>query len=391
MKTIPYGHQWIKKDDVNAVVKTLKSDYLTQGPKIEEFEKAIASYVGTKYAVVFNSGTAALHSAYFACGLSQGDEFITSPITFVATSNAGLYLGAKPVFTDVEYSSGNMEVDSIKKYITKKTKLIVPVHFGGYPVDLESLGALEKKHKLFVVEDASHALGALYKGKKIGNCKYSDIAAFSFHPVKHITTGEGGAATTNDYDLYKKMCLFRSHGITKEKKYLKKESEGDWYYEMHVLGYNYRLTDIQASLGLSQLKKIDTFVKKRRYIAKQYDHAFKNNLFFDTLKEKEGHTSSYHLYPILLKKNLLNKKERIFKMLRERNVGVQVHYIPIPHQPYYQRMGFKKDKLKGYDFYTREISIPIFPLMTKKEIQYVVKTVFDVINSSNTYLCKESL
>jgi len=379
MKIIPYGHQWIQKDDAKAVLHTLTSNFLTQGPKIEEFENAISSYVGTKYAVVFNSGTAALHSAYFALGLTQGDELISSPITFVATSNAGLYLGAKPVFVDVESNTGNIDISSIEKAISKRTKLIVPVHFGGYPVDMESIKKIAGKYKLHVVEDASHALGATYENQKVGNCNYSDMTVFSFHPVKHITTGEGGAVTTNHFEYYKRMCLFRSHGITKNKNDLKRQKDEDWYYEMHALGYNYRLTDIQASLGISQLKKIDVFVKKRRLIAKEYDRAFKRNPFFDVLEEKEGRVSSYHLYPILLKDRWKNKRQKIFTLLRKKGIGVQVHYIPVPSQPYYQSIGYKKDASKGKNFYDREISIPIYPSLKKSEISKVISTLKTII------------
>ncbi len=382
MKVIPYGRQWVAPDDIRMVEETLRSEYLTQGPKVAEFEQALASSVNSKYAVVFNSGTAALHAAYKAVGLGISDDFITSPITFVATTNAGLYLGAKPVFVDVETSTGNIDAAKIEKAITKKTKLIVPVHYGGYPADLKSIRQLANKYKLSVIEDACHALGATYNNEKIGNCAYSDIAIFSFHPVKHITTGEGGATTTNNKNLYEKMLVFRSHGITKDPNRLIRKKEGDWYYEMHELGFNYRLSDIQASLGISQLKKLHDFVSKRREIANMYNHAFANNSFFNILEEENGRQSAYHLYPILLKDKYIPKRKIIFSKLREKGIGVQVHYIPIFNQPYYQKTCFRKNRLVGAEyFYRREISIPIYPSLRKKEINYVIETLNKVLQN----------
>lgn len=374
MKTIPYGHQWIKKDDINVVIETLKSDYLTQGPKIEEFERAIATYVGSKYAVVFNSGTAALHAAYFAVGLESGDKFITSPITFAATANAGLYLGAKPVFADIEKGTGNIDPRLIESVITKKMKLIVPIHYAGFPANLIKIQDIARKHNLFVVEDASHALGAIYNKTKIGSCAYSDITTFSFHPVKHITTGEGGAATTNSKKLYEKMIMFRTHGITKEKRLLHQKHVGNWYYEMQNLGFNYRMTDIQAALGISQLKKLPVFVKRRQEIAGLYDKAFHNNTFFDILGNAANSSSAYHLYPIMLKEKYKRLKKEIFDELRKNKLGVQVHYIPVYWHPYYQKLDYKRGLCPiSEDFYQREISIPIYPSMGKEEIKYVIK------------------
>ena len=380
MKMIPYGHQSIDQNDIDAVIATLKSDFLTQGPAIERFEKALASCVGAKYAVVFNSGTAALHSAYFATGLKKGDEFITSPMTFAATSNAGLYLGAKPIFVDIKKETGNIDPQLIESALTKKTKLIVPIHYAGFPADLIKIQNIARKHNLRVVEDAAHALGATYNGTRIGSCAYSDITAFSFHPVKHITTGEGGAATTNSKELYDLMCLFRTHGITKNSKQFVNNNEGDWYHEMQYLGYNYRITDIQAALGLSQLKKIVGFLKKRREIADMYDNAFKNNPYFDVIHGEGGTNSAYHLYPILLK-NPANKK-KVFEALRKKKIGVQVHYIPVYRHPYYQQLGYKKGLCPiSEDFYQREISIPMYPGLTKKDIEYVANTTFAIFKT----------
>lgn len=374
---IPYGKQSISKEDINAVVKILKSEYLTQGPTIEEFEHTLTDYVGVKYAVVFNSGTAALHAAYFAVGLNKGDEFITSPMTFAATANAGLYLGAKPVFVDIEEGTGNIDPQLVESLLTKKTKLIAPVHYAGFPVDLIKIQNIARKHNLFVIEDASHALGAIYHKTKIGSCTYSDITTFSFHPVKHITTGEGGAATTNDKKLYEKMIMFRTHGITKEKSNLINQQEGEWYHEMQMLGFNYRMTDFQAALGLSQLHRLNSFLKRRREIAVIYDKAFTDNLYFDVIEELKDLQSAYHLYPILLKNP--KKKKIIFETLRKKGIGVQVHYIPVYFHPYYQSIGYKKGLCpKAELFYQKEISIPMYPNLNKKDIKYVVNTILAV-------------
>jgi UDP-4-amino-4,6-dideoxy-N-acetyl-beta-L-altrosamine transaminase len=378
MKYIPYSRQYIDKEDILEVVKVLKGDFITQGPKIPEFENSLAGYCGAKYAVVFNSGTSALHGSYFSLGIEKGDEFITSPITFAATSNAGLYLGAKPVFVDVEKHTGNIDTSKIKAKITKKTKLIVPIHYAGHPVDLKKISQIAKEYNLFVVEDACHAMGARYKNEKIGNGKYSDMTVLSFHPVKHITTGEGGAVLTNNKEFYKKLLLFRSHGITKDQ-FINKP-DGDWYYEMQFLGYNYRMTDIQAALGISQLKKLDSFVERRRAIAELYNEAFKDNPYFDIPHEKNYAFSSYHLYPLRLKNAYKDRKREIFSKLRERGLGIQTHYIPVYWQPYYKESGYKKGLCPvAEDFYQREISVPVYPGMTNANINYVIQTVLNII------------
>lgn len=371
---IPYGHQWIDDSDIEEVVKVLRSDWLTQGPKILEFEECLANYCGCKYAVVFNSGTSALHGAYFALGLKEGDEFVTTPNTFVATANAGLYLGAKPVFIDIEENTGNIDVSKIEERLTKNTKLIVPVHYSGHPVGLEKIYKIAEKYNLFVVEDACHALGAKYKGGKIGNCKYSDMTVLSFHPLKHITTGEGGAVLTNNEEFYRRLLMFRTHGITKEN--FIDEPDGDWYYEMQYLGHNYRMTDIQAALGMSQLKKLDSFVERRREIADFYNKAFRDNPYFDIPFKKDYDCPSYHLYPIRLKDKYRDKKREIFSKLREKGLGVQVHYIPVYWQPYYKVLGYKKGLCPvAEDFYRREISIPIYPAMTTENVNHVIDTI----------------
>lgn len=378
-KVIPYGRQTINNSDIQSVSQTLKSDYLTQGPKILEFEKLLAKHLNIKYAVVVNSGTSALHTAYFASGLKKNDEFITSSLTFAATSNAGLYLGAKPVFVDIEKSSGNIDAFQIKKNITNKTKLIVPIHYGGFPADLEKIFKIKKENKICVIEDACHALGSRYKNSQIGDCKYSDMVVLSFHPVKHITTGEGGAILTNNKEYYEKMLMFRSHGITKETSKFINNNDGDWYHEMQVLGYNYRLTDFQASLGISQLKRLKGFVKKRQKIAKYYDNYFHNNPYFDILLEEKNTSSAYHLYPILLKKNLVSHRKKIFNEMRKSNLWVQVHYIPVYRHPYYQSLGYKKGLCsRAENFYERNINIPIYPSMTQNDIKYSAKTIINI-------------
>ena len=371
---IPYGKHWIDEEDIQAVVEVLKSDFITQGPKIREFEEKLAVICGAKYAVVFNSGTSALHAAYFSLGLKEGDEFITSPLTFVATANAGLFLGAKPVFCDVEEDTGNIASEFLEDKVTERTKLISVVHYAGHPCDMEKVKKIADKYGLAVVEDACHALGAKYKGTKIGSCKYSDVTVFSFHPVKHITTGEGGAVLTNREDVYEKLLMFRNHGITKDSRLFTTIPDGEWYYEMQFLGFNYRMTDIQASLGISQLRKLDKFVKRRREIAEIYSRAFKNNPYFETPVEKEYAYHSYHLYPIRLKDK--RKREDIFRLLKEKELGVQVHYIPVYLHPYYQRLGYRKGKCPlAEEFYSREISLPIYPKMTEKEVRHVINVV----------------
>ena len=381
-KTISYSHQWLDRQDINEVVKVLRSDWLTQGPKIAEFEEALCKYTGAKYAVCVSSATAALHLACFVSGIKAGDEVITSPITFVATANAVIYCGGRPVFADIEEDTANIDPEEIKRKITKKTKAIIPVHFAGHPCDLEEISKIAKKHNLVVIEDAAHALGAEYKGEKIGSCKYSDMAVFSFHPVKSITTGEGGAILTNNQQYYEKLLKLRTHGITKNpKQFINYDSQidGDWYYEMQELGFNYRLTDIQCALGISQLRRIDDFINKRRKIAKIYNKVFKDNKYFDLPIEKNYVKSACHLYPIRLKDKYKKKRKEVFSYLRKNNLWVQVHYIPVYKQSYYQRLGYQDNLCPlAEKFYQQEISLPIYPMLGKNEIDCVI----DIINEA---------
>lgn len=378
MNSIPYSRQWIDEKDIEEVVRVLRSDLITQGPKPQEFEEKIAEYCGSEYCVVFNSGTSALHAAYFSSGLKKDDEFITSPNSFVASANAGLYLNARPVFVDVEKDTGNIDVSRIEEKITEKTRLVVPVHYSGHPSDMEKIHHLGKKYKLVVIEDACHALGASYKGQKIGSL--SDMTVFSFHPVKHITTGEGGAVTTENREFYERLLMFREHGITRDKHKFRFEPYGDWFYEMHFLGYNYRMTDIQAALGVSQMKKLGRFVERRRKIAEIYNDTFDGNPYFDLPSEKDYAHSSYHLYPIKLKEQYKSAKKEIFSELRENGLGVQVHYIPIYWQPYYQGLGYKKGLCPNAEhFYSRELSIPIYPAMTDKDVKNTISSILNTL------------
>ena len=397
-KTIPYSRQYVDEDDIAAVVSVLKSDYLTQGPVIAKFESAIADYTGARYCVVFSSGTAALHAAYFAADLKEGDEIITSPITFVATANAALYLRGMPVFSDVEPDTANIDSTKIEEKITSKTKLIVPVHYAGQPADIEPIYSIANKHGITVIEDACHALGAQYRiersidqavsiandeWRRVGSCAHSDMTILSFHPVKHIATGEGGAVLTNTDEIYERLLLFRSHGITKNKHNFTNpdaSQQGDWYYEMQSLGYNYRMTDIQAALGCSQLTKIEWFVNARREIASYYSNVFQGNPYFDIPTEREYYRSSFHLYTIRLKAHLVDKRATSFSRLREEGLGVQVHYIPVYLQPYYRDLGYQKGCCPiAEDFYGRAISIPIFHGMTETQRDEVVSKVLRVM------------
>lgn len=380
-KLLPYGHQWIDEEDIKAVIEVLRSDWITQGPKVAEFEKEFAKYVRARYAVAVNSGTAALHTACFAAQIEKGDEVMTTPITFAASANCVLYQGGTPVFADIKEDTLNIDPEEIKKKINQKTKALIPVDFTGLPVDLEEIQKIARKYNLVIIEDASHALGATYKDSKIGSI--SDMTIFSFHPVKHITTGEGGMITTNNKEYYERLKLFRTHGITKDKDKLLKY-DGPWYYEMQELGYNYRLTDFQCALGLSQLKKIDRIIQRRREIVQKYNCEFKdmpeikipeNNSFYSN--------PTWHIYMIQLNLERLKAgRKEVFEALRAENIGVNVHYIPIHLQPYYQkRFGYNLgDFPKAENYYSRAITLPIFPKMTDKDIDDVIKAVKKVIN-----------
>lgn len=382
-KFIPYSTQLIDKKDIESVTGVLRSSWLTQGPKVAEFEKRLAFYCGAKYAVSVSSGTAALHIACLAAKLKAGDEAITSPITFAASANCLLYCGVKPVFADVKEDCANIDPQEIEKNITKKTKALIPVHFAGHPCDLKEINRLREKYNLVVIEDATHALGARYFGSKIGSCEYCDMAVFSFHAVKPITTGEGGAVLTNSKTFYERLLMARSHGITKDlNKFSTKDKKniGGWFYEMQDLGFNYRLTDFACALGISQLAKLDNFIKRRREIVSVYNKCFQGNGYFDLPVEKQGTKASWHLYPIRLKDKYVSRRKEIFHKLRELGIGAQVHYIPVYLHPYYRKLGYKKWQcLKAEEFYRREISIPLYQAMKDRDVQRVIKAIFVVL------------
>ncbi|MCM8832211.1 MAG: UDP-4-amino-4,6-dideoxy-N-acetyl-beta-L-altrosamine transaminase [Candidatus Omnitrophica bacterium] len=375
---IPYGHHHIDESDIKEVVKALKSNWITQGPKIKEFENALCEYTGSKYAVAVSSGTAALHMACLAAGVKEGDEVITSPITFVASANCVLYCGGRPVFTDIQEDTVNIDPEEIKKKINKKTKAIIPVHFAGHPCDLEEIYKIAKENNLIVIEDACHALGAEYKGFKIGACKYSDMTVFSFHPVKSITTGEGGAVLTNREDLYEKLVMLRNHGITKDDKKFINKGEGGWYYEMQELGFNYRITDFQCALGISQLKKLDKFIKRRREIVQIYNKELSKIEEVILPLERPYVKSSWHIYYIRLRKP--EKREFVFKQLQKKGIGVQVHYIPVYCQPYYKnKLGLQKYPKAG-NYYNSTITIPLYYGLKKDEINYIIESLKETLS-----------
>jgi UDP-4-amino-4,6-dideoxy-N-acetyl-beta-L-altrosamine transaminase len=374
-KIIPYGHQWIDNKDIKEVVRVLKSDWVTQGPKIEEFEKALAKYCGVKYAVAVSSGTAALHLAYKVAGIKSGDEVITTPLTFAATANGIVHCGGKPVFVDVNEDTLNIDPKKIERKITKNTKAIAPVDFAGHPCDYDEIRKIAKKHKLLIIEDAAHALGSEYKGKKIGS--FADLTILSFHPVKTITTGEGGVVLTNRKDFYEKLKIFRHHGI------IKNPQKGGWYYEIEEPGFNFRITDFQCALGISQLQKLDKFIKIRREIVAKYDKAFKDMKEIITPTERSYVKSAWHIYPVQLRLEKLKvDRKKIFEDLQKHGIGVQVHYIPLHLQPFYRKkFGYKKGDFPVAErYYERAITLPLFPKMKNEEVEKVIKTVKKIIN-----------
>jgi UDP-4-amino-4,6-dideoxy-N-acetyl-beta-L-altrosamine transaminase len=381
---IPYSRQYIDEDDIKAVTDVLRSDWITQGPKIAEFEEKVAEYCGARYAVAVSSGTAALHLACLAAGVGEGDEVITSPITFVASANCALYVGAIPVFADIRPDTYCIDTDEIRKKITDKTKVIIPVDFAGHPCDMDDINKIAKDNGLIVIEDAAHSLGAEYKGKRVGSL--ADMTILSFHPVKHITTGEGGMVVTDNEEYYEKLTLLRSHGITRnpakfgsavETQNSKLKTQNcypDWYYEMQELGFNYRITDFQCALGISQMKKLETFVTRRTEIARRYGEAFRKIEEIIIPEELACCKSSYHLYPIQLK---TLDRDQVFAGLREKGIGVNVHYIPVHLQPYYRKaFGYKEGDFPiAEEYFMNCISLPIHQGMTGEEIEYVITAV----------------
>ena len=374
-KMIPYGRQTIEEDDIQAVVDVLRSDYLTTGPKIAEFEKMVADYVGAKYAVAISNGTSALHAACFAAGIQPGDEVITTPLTFAASSNCVLYCGGTPVFADVDPKTYNIDPEDIRRKITDKTKAIIAVHLAGQPCDMDEIHKIAKEHDLIVIEDGAHALGSVYKGKKVGTL--SDMTTFSFHPVKPITTGEGGMIVTDNEEFYQKMMLFRSHGITRDEN-LMTRNDGPWFYQQLDLGYNYRITDIQCALGCSQMKKLDRFLALRKEIVARYNEAFADCENIVTPYQLPETESGWHLYIVQVKNC---DRRKVFEALREHGIAVNVHYIPVYLHPYYQEHGYKDVHCKNAEeVYSHIISLPLYPTLTVEEQEYVIETLKHVIN-----------
>ena len=374
MDFIPYGKQYIDEDDIKSVVEVLNSDFLTTGPKIKEFEDTLSSYCGSKYCVAVSNGTAALHLASLVL-LQENDKVLTTLNSFLATSNSILYVNAKPIFADIN-EDGNINLDLCEEELKKDPtiKAIYAVHFSGNPVNQEKLKYLKDTYNIKILEDCAHSIGASYNGIKAGSCVNSDCSILSFHPVKHITTGEGGAITTNDEEIYKKLLILRAHGMVKT------QEMKPWEYEMRDLGFNYRITDFACALGLSQLKKLDFFVKRRRELAKKYDEFFKNSIVRPLYTFNEN--SSYHLYVIRIDFSKLNiSKEELFLKMREKNIGLQLHYIPINKQWYYKKLGYGEEMTPIMDKYYEEcLSLPLYPMLKDEEQIYVVNSLFEIIN-----------
>lgn len=382
-RRIPYGRQLISESDIEAVVSVLRSDWLTQGPNIEKFEKTVAQYCGAKYAVAVSNATAALHIACIAAGVGNGDSVWTSPNSFVASSNCALYCNGSIDFVDIDKKTYNMDPLAFERKVgisQKPPKVLIPVHFSGQSCDMERLWLHAKKSGATIIEDASHAIGGSYKNERIGSCRFSDMTIFSFHPVKIITTGEGGIITTNNPILYEKLTMLRSHGITRNTEKFKNTNDGKWYYEQQLLGYNYRMTDMQAALGTSQMQKLDEFVQRRRILALQYNQEL-DKLPVITPYQSEVGASAYHLYVIQLQPDKLTKnRAQVFEELKESGIDVNVHYIPIHTQPYYQKLGFKVgDFPEAERYYRHAISLPMHASLSDGDQNYVIETLKRVL------------
>lgn len=380
---LPYGCQTIDDADIEAVVAALRSPYLTTGPRVAAFEEALAGRVGAPFGVAMANGTAALHACCHVLDLSPGDEVVVPALTFLATANCVRYVGARPVFADVCPDSGLMTAETLEAAITSRTKAVIPVHLTGRPVDLEGIRELSQHHSLSVIEDAAHALGATYRGEAVGGCERSDMAIFSFHPVKHLTTGEGGMVTTRDSGLSKRLKRFRSHGMVHAEEELQGAKPGPWYYEQQELGYNYRITDIQCALGLSQLAKLDSFLQRRRTLAARYASLLTNMDGVTPVAEGTPETeSAYHLYAVLIDFAKLGRsRTQVMTGLRAAGVGTQVHYIPVNQQPYYRELGADPTATPGAQhYYERTLSLPLFPTMSDGDVDRVVNTLHDVLH-----------
>ncbi len=383
---IPYGKQDINQTDIDTVVNVLQSDFLTQGPQVPLFEKTVSDYCDAAYGVAVNSATSALHIACLALGLGEGDRLWTSPNSFVASANCGLYCGAKVDFIDIDPRTYNLSVTELEKKLIKAKrdnripKVLIPVHFAGQSCDMKKIHSLGEKYGFKIIEDASHAIGGKYLDNPIGGCQYSDITVFSFHPVKIITTAEGGMATTNSQELAEKMQLYRSHGIIRDENLMATKSDGAWYYQQVDLGFNYRMTELQAALGVNQMQRLDEFVAKRHILQERYDSLLSDLPIIKPCQDKDSY-SALHLYPILIDIEKINKsRKQVFNKLRKNGIGVNVHYIPIHTQPYYKKFGFK-----GGDFpiseayYNRTISLPLYPGLDFKVQDQIISTINEIM------------
>lgn len=385
---IPYGRQDIRQEDIDAVVEVLRSDFLTQGPAVGQFEHVVAEYCGVQHAFAVNSATSALHIACLALGLGPGDWLWTSPITFVASANCGLYCGAKVDFVDIDPRTYNLCPQALERKLIDAErdgtlpKVVVPVHLCGQPCDMQAIHALAQRFDFKVIEDASHAIGGKYRGEPIGNCRYSDITVLSFHPVKIITTAEGGMALTNDAALADKLALLRSHGITREPGQMTHAPDGPWYYQQIELGYNYRLTDLQAALGVSQMQRLDEYVVRRHELAARYDRLLADLPVTTPWQHPDGY-SGLHLYVVRVDEARAGTSHRrVFERLRERGIGVNVHYIPVHTQPYYQRMGFTVGQFPQAErYYAEAISLPMFATLSNGQQDDVVAALADALKS----------
>ncbi len=383
---IPYGKQDINQTDIDSVVNVLQSDFLTQGPQVPLFEKTVSNYCGAEYGVAVNSATSALHIACLALGLGKDDYLWTSPNTFVASANCGLYCGAKVDFVDIDPLTYNLSSEDLEKKLiqakndNKLPKIVIPVHFSGQSCNMKKIHLLSQEYDFKIIEDASHAIGGKYLDQPIGGCQYSDITVFSFHPVKIITTAEGGLATTNNKELLGRMQLFRSHGVTRDPELMTKEAEGEWYYQQVDLGFNYRMTELQAALGVSQMNRLDEFIVNRHVLQKRYDQLL-SDLPVITPHQSNFSYSALHLYPIQIDTKKTNKKRlKIFDALRLNNIGVNVHYIPVHMQPYYEKMGFEfGDFPTAESYYSNTISLPMFSKLSFNSQDMIISTLQKVL------------
>ncbi|WP_448552055.1 UDP-4-amino-4,6-dideoxy-N-acetyl-beta-L-altrosamine transaminase [Thalassotalea montiporae] len=382
---IPYGKQHITEQDISAVVEVLKSDFITQGPKVLEFEQAIAQYCHAQHAVATNSATSALHIACQALGLSQGDYLWTSPISFVASANCGRYCGAQVDFVDIDLDTVNICPKKLKEKLVlakqqnKLPKVVVVVHMAGLSCDMQAIATLAKEYEFTIIEDASHAIGGQYHGKPVGNCQFSDISVFSFHPVKIITSAEGGIAVTNDKALASKMRLYSSHGVTREQATFTNGIDAPWYYEQHCLGQNYRMTELQGALGLSQLQRVDNIIEQRQQLAKRYQTAL-TGLPIQWQQPVDDNYSAYHLFVIRLNDDAKLTREQLFEALREANIGVNVHYIPIHTQPYYRELGFNQgDFPVAEHYYQGALSLPLYPELSEQDFDHITTTLHTLL------------